>query len=319
MQTMVETFEAAKRQTDAASHVLLLTDERSDGDTFGSSLAFAEHLRAEGKKVTHVAGAHVLEMLQFLPGIETVTEDRSVMHDATIDLAIVFDSSREAHVQGLLDHLPKEVPLLVFDHHASNTNFGHVNVVHPVLSSTCEVVYEYFLHHGVEITRTMAKCLMTGIMTDTRMLTNPVTNPDAVQRAGELLTQGGSINVVVDNVLKQMRVEQLQLWGRIFDRAVRVPEHNMAVFWVTQKDHDQTGPTGEDIPEVMDYFQATLEIDLVMFLKERDDGMVKVSMRSLDKDASKIARFFGGGGHPGACGFSVKGRVRKDANRVKVV
>lgn len=315
---MIETFEAAKRQTDAASHILLLTDERSDGDTFGSSLAFAEHLRAEGKRVTHVAGSHVLEMLQFLPGIESVTEDRAVMHDDSIDLAIVFDSSRESHVAGLTEHLPRPVPLLVFDHHASNSNFGDVNVVHPVLSSTCEVVYEYFLHHGIAVSRTMAKCLMTGIMTDTRMLTNPVTNPDAVQRAGELLTQGGSINVVVDNVLKQMRVEQLQLWGRIFDRAVRVQDQNMAVFWVTQQDLDQTKTTGEDIAEVMDYLQATLDVDLVMFLKERDDGTVKVSMRSLDKDASKIARFFGGGGHPGACGFSVKGRVRVKNGQVVV-
>ena len=87
-------------------------------------------------------------------------------------------------------------------------------------------------------------------------------------------------------------------------------EQNVAVFWVTREDYAQTGTNHEDSAEVMDYLQASLDVDLVMFLKERDDGTVKVSMRSLKKDASKLAQFFGGGGHSGACGFSVKGKVR---------
>ena len=215
MQTMIETFEAAKRVIDGASHILLLTDERSDGDTFGSSLAFAEYLKGAGKHVTHVAGSPVPDMLLFLPDIESVTEECSVIDDASIDLVIAFDSSRESHVRGLMAKLNQSVPLLVFDHHASNRHFGEVNVVRPTLSSTCEVVYEYFLHHEVFVSRSMAKCLMTGLMTDTRMLTNPVTNPGVVATAGELLTKGGSIKVVVDNVLQQMRVEQLKLWGFI--------------------------------------------------------------------------------------------------------
>ena len=40
-------------------------------------------------------------------------------------------------------------------------------------------------------------------------------------------------------------------------------------------------------------------------LRETADGAVKVSMRSLKRDVSIIARTFGGGGHKRAAGFTL--------------
>lgn len=317
--TQEETFEAAKRQVDRAQHVLLLTDERSDGDTFGSSLAFREYLQQLGKRVTHLAGSPIGESLQFLPGIETVVEDRALLADPSIDLVIAFDSSRQAFVEAFCAQLPRRAPLVLFDHHNSNTRFGDVNVVHPSFSSTCEVVYAYLVHHQVSISRSMAMCLMTGVLTDTRMLSNPVTNAQAIGAAAELLVHGGSIKSVLRHVFKQMRLEQLQLWGRIFDRGVFVPERNIAIFWVTPEDHVQTDTSEEESAEVIDYLQATLAVDTVFFLKGRADGTVRVSMRARGKNIANLATFFGGGGHPGACAFTVSGALQMQDGRVCIV
>ncbi|PIR47720.1 hypothetical protein COV06_01855 [Candidatus Uhrbacteria bacterium CG10_big_fil_rev_8_21_14_0_10_50_16] len=309
--TMIETFERAKRLIDPADHVLLLTDERSDGDTFGSSLAFAEYLRGQNKRVTHVAGSAIPISLRFLPGIEQATEDRSVIQNPTIDLVIVFDSSRESYVKDILSLLHRSVSLILFDHHASNSLFGEVNVVHSDVSSTCEVVFEYLRHHNIPLSRDMAKCLMTGILTDTGMFSNPVTNSDAIDRASALLIQGGNIKTVIDNIVRQMGVEQLQLWGILLSRLVYHREFDTAILWVKQEDYDLTGTGSEIIGELHDYLQATLHVKVIFFLKELSDGMVKVSMRSINNDVSRIAKqFTGGGGHPGACGFSVKGVIK---------
>ena len=318
MKTMIETFEGAKRCVDAAQHVLLLTDERSDGDTFGSSLAFSEYLKSEGKQVTHVAGSPVHDALRFLPGIEDVTEDKHMMEQESVDLVIVFDSSRESHVRSFLNRMPKRVPLVVIDHHDSNTLFGDVNVVHPVLSSTCEVVQEYFTHHNIPLTRTMAKCLMTGIMTDTGVLTNPVTNAQAMDRAGTLLNQGGSIAAVVQNIMKNMSVDQLRLWGKMLDRLTYHPALNIATLWVMQSDYAETGTGPEIVGELHDYLQQNMNVQAVFFLKELPNGATKVSMRSRQADMSRIAKFFGGGGHPGACGFTVQGRVKEKKQQTVV-
>ena len=311
-------FAKVKTLVDASSHVLLVTDERSDGDTFGSSLAFKEHLESLGKQATLFASSEIPDMLKFLPGIDAATRDRSRIGDPSIDLVIVFDSSREQFIRDLVGVQIDRNPSIVFDHHATNDLFGDVNVVDASCTSTCEIVHDYFLHHGIEMSRDMAKNLMTGLMTDTRVLTNRTTTPDAVLRAGKLLISGGSIDNVVENVLENMPFDRLRLWGRIFERVVRMQPHNAAVVYVTQQDMKEFGADHEDIGEVMDYLQATLDVELTMFLKEYEDG-VKVSMRSTSIDASKIAKAFGGGGHPGACGFFVKGKIEERDGKVLIV
>ncbi|NQV12304.1 DHH family phosphoesterase [Candidatus Uhrbacteria bacterium] len=313
-------FQAVRELVDTAQHILLVTDERSDGDTFGSSLAFSEYLQGLGKKVTHYAGSEIMDMLKFLPGIDAVTREQDVLKDASVDLVVVFDSSREAFVNNILKFHIRRTPLIVFDHHASNSGFGDISIVDPDLSSTCELVYEYMTDQKVSITRDMAKCLITGIMTDTGVLTNAVTQSGSVERASELLLAGGSIKDVVSKIVKSYPVKRLQLWGRIFERAVKIPSLSLAVVYVTRADLESTQTGHEDYFEVMDYLGATLDVAVVMFLKELPNkGGVKVSMRSHSVDVSKLAKQFpGGGGHPGSCGFTVKGSIVKKGNKVFV-
>ncbi len=48
-----------------------------------------------------------------------------------------------------------------------------------------------------------------------------------------------------------------------------------------------------------------------MIMKESDDGLIKVSLRTVrdDVDVSKFAQFFGGGGHRKAAGFALPGSL----------
>lgn len=318
MYNQTATFTRIARLVNEASCVALLTDERSDGDTFGSSLAFSLYLRGLGKRVVHVAGSPIPEALTFLPDVETVQEDWEVLHDPAIDLAIVFDSSRQTHVEAMTAHIERPVPLIVFDHHASNTHFGDVNAVYPDVSSTCEVVHAYLDQQRVQLTPAMAQCLMTGMMTDTGVLSNPVTNPEVVDRASSLLLEGARISTVVEHVVENMSVEQLMLWGRLLERLVHHPRYDVATVWVTDEDFAATGTQKDAIDEFMDYLQAHMDVRAVFFLKQRPSGGIKVSMRARDIDMTRIATCFGGGGHPGACGFSVSAGLQVDGNQAQV-
>ena len=316
--SLLNEFGRATKEIDRASHVAVLTDYRADGDTFGSSLGFAEYLRSIGKKVTHVAGTHIPSILLFLPGIETVTEDVAALHDPTIDLAMVFDSSRQAHVDGLLAHHPKRLPLIVFDHHASAALFGDVNVVDTAISSTCELVYEYLRHNKVTITRTMAQCLMTGLLTDTNVLSNPRTSAKVIATAAELLTAGGSVKNVVRHVAGSAPVNQLQLWGRIFERVLPMPEFNVAIAWVTLRDYEETGTDAEGVADLNDFLASTLHVGVIVFMKEQPDGTVRVSLRaSGGRSVLAVAQAFGGGGHHGACAFSLLGDLSRGSASVE--
>ncbi|MEK7108275.1 MAG: DHH family phosphoesterase [Patescibacteria group bacterium] len=309
--TLPYVFNVAQKEVDRATHVAVLTDYRADGDTFGSSLAFAEHLRSLGKRVTHVAGTHIPSTLKFLPGIDGVTEDAAALHDHTIDLAMIFDSSRQAHAEGLLAHHPKRLPLIVFDHHASAAPFGDVNVVDTTISSTCELVYEYLRHHLVTITRTMAECLMTGLLTDTNLLSNPRTSADVVGKAADLLLAGGSVKNVVRHVVAHAPVHQLQLWGRIFERVTTVPEFDVAIAWVAGRDYQETGTDDEAVADLNDFLASNMHVGTIVFMKEQTDGTIRVSLRSTGRSVLHVAQHFGGGGHHGACAFSLQGDLSR--------
>lgn len=304
-------FEAVERAVLLADHILLLTDSRSDGDTFGSSLAFSHYLKSRGKRVSHYATSPILDIHGFLPGIEDITRDEGILTDATVDLVIVFDSSREELVYGLVANMPSPFQLIVFDHHASNTNFGDVNVVDAGSASTCEVVHSYFLNRNISITPDMAKCLLTGVITDTRLFENTATNASALQTASFLLSQGGSLKKVVRHVMQSVSVDQLKLWGTVLSRMVHSRKHKVAITWITQRDLDSARATEEDISELTDYIAGSADVSFLMFLKEREDG-IKVSLRSGSMDVLPIAKAFGGGGHPGACGFTLHGKSIKD-------
>ena len=51
------------------------------------------------------------------------------------------------------------------------------------------------------------------------------------------------------------------------------------------------------------------DADTILLLKDQGNGFVKGSFRGLNRDVSKLAKFLGGGGHRGAAGFAVEGKI----------
>jgi phosphoesterase RecJ-like protein len=49
--------------------------------------------------------------------------------------------------------------------------------------------------------------------------------------------------------------------------------------------------------------------ETILVLRETPERTIKGSLRSIRRDISKLAKFFGGGGHKKASGFTVKGRI----------
>jgi nanoRNase/pAp phosphatase (c-di-AMP/oligoRNAs hydrolase) len=65
--------------------------------------------------------------------------------------------------------------------------FGNVNVVDASKSSVAELVYDFFKHNNWKITKEVATCLLTGIITDTGSFRHSNTQASTFKAAGELL------------------------------------------------------------------------------------------------------------------------------------
>jgi len=291
-----------------AGHVLLLTDERIDGDTIGSTLGLFHVLNDLGKQVTIFSPKPMPPQLEFIPGVEVIRRDTNMFADNTIDLAIICDCSDGEYIKKFLPGMKRRVPLVVFDHHPTNPLYGTVNIVEPAAASTADVVWRFIKNAKYPISAKAAQCILTGISTDTVLFSTSNTTIDSMNAAGELVRLGASLPTIVRHTLMNKSVAALKLWGIAMERLFFDDKLNAITTAITKADLVETKATLEDLSGVSGFIHAMLKnaYEAVAVMYETDDGAVKGSMRSRGRDVAKqVAELFGGGGHKLAAGFKV--------------
>ncbi|HCC83284.1 TPA: hypothetical protein DEP96_00365 [Candidatus Uhrbacteria bacterium] len=290
----------------AARHVLLLTDERLDGDTLGSTLGWFGVLREMGKEVTVYSPKEIPEQFAFLPNVKVIRTDDLVFADRTVDLMIICDCADGVYLQQKVPLMPRKVPLVMFDHHATNPRYGTYNVLEPKAASTADVVWRFMKRHNLPLNRAAAQSLLTGVCTDTSLFTTSNTTTAAFEAAVELTKLGAKLNTVIENTMMNKSVSVLQIWGRLFSRLHYNKEFDALCTVLTLQDLAEFGNPEVDTSSISNFLNASLtEAEAILILRESDDGSVKGSMRSRGRDVAKVAERYGGGGHKLAAGFRI--------------
>ena len=76
---------------------------------------------------------------------------------------------------------------------------------------------------------------------------------------------------------------------------------------ITKEDKRLGGFEDEDTYDVINVIRRVDGVKVAILVREKEDGSYKISTRSAcEIDVSKICAIFGGGGHAGAAGCSVK-------------
>jgi phosphoesterase RecJ-like protein len=300
--------EKVKEMIAEAQHILLLTDERIDGDTMGSTMGLFHVLTDAGKRVQVFSPKPLPPALSFIPGLNVVRRDTEVFKDESIDLLIICDCSDGEYIKKLLPTMKRKVPLVVFDHHVSNPLYGTVNVVEPKAASSADVVWRFVQAAKYEVSANAAQCFLTGICTDTVLFSTPNTTTDAIDASAELVKLGAHLPEIVRRTMMNKSLAALHLWGLAMERLFTDATFGGIATAITRKDIADAGGTSEDISGISGFLHAMLEAsyEAVVVYYETDDGAVKGSVRSRGKDVAKQAeQLYGGGGHKLAAGFKV--------------
>ncbi|PIQ67890.1 hypothetical protein COY25_02310 [Candidatus Uhrbacteria bacterium CG_4_10_14_0_2_um_filter_41_7] len=298
-----------KDLVDGACRILLLTDERIDGDTIGSTLGMYHVLRQAGKDVRVYSPKSMVDTLQFMPGVEVIERDELVFIDGEFDLIIIFDCSDGQYFK---DHLPKmnrQAPLIVFDHHHTNPRYGTVNVVEPEAASSADVTWRFVKLAGYLVNKDAAQCFLTGIITDTNIFSTSNTNEACLIAAKELVSLGAKLNYITQNTFGSRPVPTLKLWGVALERLHYNQEFDALVTMITRKDMERLGVGDEeaDTKALSNMLNLLSEgQDAVMVLRESKDGGVNASLRSQNRSVARLAEKYGGGGHEKAAGFRIE-------------
>jgi phosphoesterase RecJ-like protein len=294
----------------AADKLLLTTHENPDGDALGSLLAMHDILTQLGKDAVMYMSPDEFPLpweYRWLP-----LDDGLVMSPPgdVAERTIVFLDC------GNIDRMPVDflqadgLHVLNIDHHHDNTRFGTVNLVCSVASSTAEMVWRIAKELHVEITPEIANALYVGLVTDTGRFMYENTSPTAHQMAAELIEVGVRPHEIYRKLWEDLPFRRLQLLQRALSSVERHDGGALTVAHLTKGDYEDTGALETDSEGVVDHMRAVEGTRVAVLVRELlandREGMRKVSLRATDGsvDVSRVARAFGGGGHPQAAGFS---------------
>ena len=286
---------------------------RPDGDCVGSCMALYLYIR------TYFPDIDVTVYLDhpkpIFGHIESIDEIKTEADDSVFDLFITCDVSardRLALAGALFEKAKKTVCI---DHHVSNPGFADVNHVHGEISSASEVLYK--LLDKEKINLDIATAIYTGMIHDTGVFQYSSTSPDTMRIAGDLMEKGVDFSNIIDESFYQKSYIQNQVMGRVLAESIMLLDGKCIVGYMKLRDMDFYGVKPSDLDGIVSQLRLTKGVEVAMFIYEHESQVFKVSLRSNGAvDVSKIASYFGGGGHVKAAGCDLAGSMYDVINNI---
>ncbi|MBU6428065.1 MAG: bifunctional oligoribonuclease/PAP phosphatase NrnA [Cyanobacteria bacterium REEB65] len=282
-----------------------------DGDTLGSAIALKQLLRALGHDVWHFCPDPAPRSCDFLEGAAEVQQTLPSGDDwgvATLDAAEI---GRFGEPWATV--LSQYRPLVVIDHHISNTAFGTHNLILPHDAATGEVVYRLFEHFGIAIDPVAANALYVAIVTDTGSFRYDGTSPTTHRMAARLIESGVKPGWVNQQLYERISRTSMLLQSLALSQARFACDGLVAWTYVSRAMLAEAGASDEECEGIVERLRATEGVDTAVFVRELSDGRLKASLRSKGLvDVNAVAGRFGGGGHVRAAGCTLSALPSQD-------
>lgn len=290
---------------------------RPDGDCVGSCTALYQYLKLNkeefGIEQLDVYLENFGSEFSILTGADEIKH--SYESDEEYDVFIALDCGSLDRLGNALKYFNTAKKTINIDHHISNQSFGAVNHVVADASSTCEVIFT--LMEEEKITKEIAEALYVGIIHDTGVFKHSNTSEKTMQIAGKLIGKGINFSSLIDESFYSKTYMQNQILGRCLMESILVLDGKVVFAAINRKMLDFYGASSTDLDGIIDQLRVTKGVEVAIFIYEMDYREFKVSMRSNGEvNVSKIAVYFGGGGHIKAAGFSMLGSVHDVINNI---
>lgn len=231
------------------------------------------------------------------------------------DLFIAVDCADAGRLGAALPSFEAAGKTLCIDHHVSNKGYAQHNVIDGDASSACEVILR--LLNMEKISRDAAAAFYMGIAHDTGVFQYSCTSPETMRVAASLMEKGIPYTEILEETFYKKTFRQNQVLGKALLESMRLLDGRCIVSVMRKKDMDFFEVTTTDLEGIVSQMKQTKGIEVAIFLYEIDYMEYKVSLRSENiVDVSKVASYFGGGGHVRAAGVTMKGTFHDIVNNL---
>ncbi|MFI3202247.1 MAG: DHH family phosphoesterase [Eubacteriales bacterium] len=285
---------------------------RPDGDCAGSCMALAMYLR----KVMIECQVDVLleeinDTLSVIKGVD------DIFHEPTneiYDVFFVLDGSYDRIGFAVDDSLNAKKKINI-DHHISNRGGADIDYIIPTVGSTSELIFELMDESYMDVE--IAKAIYIGMIHDTGVFQYSNTSARTLEIAGKLIAYDFDFSKIIEETFYERSYEKTEILGRALLECMMVLDRKCAVACITQRMLNFYQVSVNDLDGIVNQLKQIKGVECAIMLVEYGSMEYKASLRSSDViDVSKIAMYFGGGGHKKAAGVTMKGTHRDVINNL---
>jgi len=295
-----------------ANSIVVLTHENPDGDAVGSALARYNALEQMGKNADVII-PELPRVYNFLPCADEVKKETDI---ESYDLAIALDAATIKMLNGWANYFENAKVRVTIDHHGTNTMYADYNFVNPDAPACTQILITMFEYFGVEITKEIGTCILTGIITDTGGFAYQSTTSETFEFASNLLKAGVNVSDVYRRVMNTKTKTNFELRKRAIDRLEFFEDGKIACTYITKEDVEEINAEPGDYEGIVEEGRAIEGVEVSIFLRETPKGF-KASLRSNEYvNVSDICLMFGGGGHIKAAGCTIDKPLQQAKERI---
>ena len=289
-----------------ANKVLIITHVNPDGDTLGSASALKLFIGKKADILVQVdSKVQVPDTYKFLPEIEDVKFLDTVKDE--YDLLIAVDvASIDRIVEFPRKLFDKCKNTINIDHHKTNKGYAAINLIKGGYSSTGEVLYDFFNEAKIEITKEMAEPLYVAILTDTGCFRYETVTKDTFLAASNLMEKGIDTSLLAKKCYDNKPKSMITFQADIISKAKFAFDDKVAYAIITSLDMEKYNVKNEHTEGIAETLRSIKTVDISILLKENEEKITKVSLRSKTIDLTPVVEKFNGGGHRMAAGCTIR-------------
>ena len=291
------------------NNFLILTHGHPDGDTLGCGLALKEALASIGKTCRVCCGDPVPEKFGYMGQMDS--------DDFIPDKIVAVDVADTKLLSKAFEEKYADKVDLCIDHHGSNRMYAKSTLLDSNAAAACEIILQLIRALDVEITKSIADCIYTGLITDTGCFRYSNVTPRTMRMAADMI-EAGAENARINTVMFETKTKTYVALERLaLDGMKMYFDDKCAFITITQEMFHKTGSDESEVDAIAALPRQIEGVVVGITMREKPDGTFKVSMRSGESaDVSEICATMGGGGHPRAAGCTVDGGVENATQTV---
>lgn len=302
-----------KKILNPQNKIVIITHYNPDGDAIGSSLGLKHYLNTKGIDAEVVVPNDFPKFLKWMPDAKKIIiadykqkKASDLIKNADIIFILDFNTpSRSGNFISSLIEKSKGKKILI-DHHQQPDTFDFV-YSDTTIPATCQMIYHFIeaMEETHFINENTAKCLYTGIMTDTGGFRYRSTSATTHRITANLIEKGAEPSEISSNTWDTNSISRIHLLSLILSRLEVINDDKTAILYLKRDELKKYGFEKGDTEGFVNYGLSILGVEVsAFFIEDLYEEFIKISFRSKKNiDVNNFSRkYFNGGGHINASG-----------------